>query len=160
MPTTWDEFVIHLVWWVIHVPHLSIPGTWIWFFFLRPSVKTMVETRSDRCFYVYHRTRASRAKACEKSYDKWKRFRIPSEVLIVPKPKKKQDKSSVIAPRTPSPTELSLPTNSPPMTDTTIPLSSALRIEMEKQIRVQRAQAGAFDRLLLEHSSTPSSDSS
>ena len=160
MPTTWDELVTHLVWWVIHVPHLSIPGTCIWFFFLRPSVKTMVETRSDRCFYVYHRTRASRAKACEKSYDKWKRYRIPSEVLIVPNPKKKQDKSSVNAPRTPSPTELSLPTNSPPMTDTTIPLSSALRIEMEKQIRVQRAQAGAFDRLLLEHSSTPSSDSS
>ena len=120
----------------------------------------MVETRSDRCFYVYHRTRASRAKACEKSYDKWKRYRIPSEVLIVPNPKKKQDKSSVNAPRTPSPIELSRPTNSPPMTETTIPLSSALRIEMEKQIRVQRAQAGAFDRLLLEHSSTPSSYSS
>jgi hypothetical protein len=80
----------------------------------------MVETQSDRCFYVYHRTRASRAKACEKSYDKWKRYHIPSQVLIVPNPKKKQDKSSVTAPCTPSPINLSLPTNSPPMTDTTI----------------------------------------
>jgi hypothetical protein len=53
------------------------------------------------------------------------------------------------------------PPKSPPMTDTTIPLSSALKREMNRQIRYQKEQSGAFDRLLGDRTddvSTPSSD--
>jgi hypothetical protein len=131
--------------------------------FLRgPPFPTMVETQLDRCFYIYHRTRASRAKACAKSYDKWKRLTIPSEVLIVPKPKEKKKKSAKVPPCTPARTKSS-PPKSPPMTDTTIPLSSVLKREMNRQIQYQREQSGAFDRLLgdrILHASTPSSDES
>ncbi len=117
-----------------------------------PPFPTMVETWSDRCFHIYHRTRASRAKACAKSYDKWKRLTIPSEVLIVPKPKEKKKKSAKVSPGTPARTKLS-PLKSPPMTDTIIPLSSALKREMNRQIQYQREHSGAFVTLMLLHSS-------
>jgi hypothetical protein len=44
------------------------------------------------------------------------------------------------------------------MTDTKIPLPSALKRKMDEQIRVQRAQRGAFERLLrdrIKKASTP-----
>ena len=128
-----------------------------------PPFPTIVETRSDRCFHIYHRTRASRAKACAKSYDKWKRLTIPSKVLIVPKPKKKKKKSAKVPPCTPACGAKLSPPKLPPMTDTTIPLSSALKREMNRQIQYQRELSGAFDRLLgdrIDDASTPSSDES
>ena len=129
------------------------------FVFVRaPLFSTMVETRSDRCFYIYHRTQASRAKACAKSYDKWKRYTIPSKVIIVPKPKEKTKKSASMPARAKLP-----PPKSPPMTDTTIPLSSALKREMKRQIQYQKKLSGAFDRLVgdrTDDASTASSDES
>jgi hypothetical protein len=67
-----------------------------------------------------------------------------------------------VPPCTPARTKSS-PPKSPPMTDTTIPLSSVLKREMNRQIQYQREQSGAFDRLLgdrILHASTPSSDES
>ena len=85
-----------------------------------PPFPTMMETRSDRCFYIYHRIRALHAKACVKSYDKWKKLTKPSEVLIVPKPKEKKKTSTAVPPCMPACT-MSLPPKLPLMTDTTIP---------------------------------------
>jgi hypothetical protein len=126
-----------------------------------PPSPMMVETRSDRYFHIYHRTRASCAKACAKSYDKWKRLTIPSEVLIVPKPKEKKKKSAKVPSCTPARAKLS-PPKLPPMTDTTIPLSSALKREMNRQILYQRELSGAFELLgdRTDDASTPSSDES
>jgi hypothetical protein len=82
---------------------------------------------------------------------------IPSEVLIVPKPKEKTKKSASTPARAKLP-----PPKSPPMTDTTIPLSSALKREMNRQILYQRELSGAFELLgdRTDDASTPSSDES
>jgi hypothetical protein len=54
------------------------------------------------------------------------------------------------------------PPKLPPMTDTTIPLSSALKREMNRQILYQRELSGAFELLgdRTDDASTPSSDES
>lgn len=113
-------------------------------------IKTMVETRSDRCFYIYHRTRSSRAHACAKSYDKWKRLSFRTEVYII-KPKSKSRVPSRVkpcaaaAPPTPSRTPSRTPNTqlkSPPPTDTTIPLPSALKSAMEEHLCQPRNDMG------------------
>jgi hypothetical protein len=55
------------------------------------------------------------------------------------------------------------PPKSPPMTDTTIPLSSALKREVKRQIQYQKKLSSAFDRLVgdrTDDASTQSSDES
>jgi hypothetical protein len=77
-------------------------------------------------------------------------------------PKEKIKKSAKVSSCTPARAKLS-PPKSPPITDTTIPLSSALKREMNRQIQYQRELSGAFDRLLgdrTDDASTPSSDES
>jgi hypothetical protein len=104
----------------------------------------MVETRSDRCFYIYHRTRSSRAHACAKSYDKWKRLSFRTEVYII-KPKSKSRVPSRVKQSALPPTPSRTPNTqlkSPPPTDTTIPLHSALKSAMEEHLCQPRNDMG------------------